>query len=294
MAVTFYLGPVGNLQALPMEGGPVDATLTVPTAVHQIAGLRGGRVVDRVGAAKRTYKLPGEWLTTESLAVLESLYLGAYGPGPYVLLDPWRQNLLTANQSSGTDVGRDTTGFVAITGTLTSSAAQADHGTRSLAWAVTAANQRMMQGSLANTTNATPALDTPVLPSTVYSFGNRMRLSASTGTARVDVYWFTAAGVFISASTGTATALSNSAFTTCLCLNVTSPATAALARFSVINTVMGAAQTLHQDKWQAALGAVLPAWAVGTGVPRVSFDGDLSQSYSIFPYVDAGLTMVEV
>lgn len=292
--MTIYLGPVGNLIALPSIGRGISAALTVPSAVHQIAG-RGGRVVDRFpGAASRVYGMARSWLTADELTIVESMYLGAYGSGPFVLLEPWRANLLSANQSSGTDVLDDTTGFVPITGLLTSSTAQSDHGSRSLAWAVTAANQRMMLGDLANTTNANLLRDVPVLPSTVYSVGNRSRLSASTGTARVDVYWFTAAGAFISASTGTATALSNAAFTTCPCLNVTSPSTAAVMRASMINTVMGAAQTIYSDKWQVAYGATLPAWTLGTGVPRVSFTDDLAETYNGPGYMDAGFTLTEV
>jgi hypothetical protein len=290
--VTVYLGPLGNLIALPSIGRGITAPLNTPTVVHQLAG-RGGRVLDKVGPAKRTYGLTVQGGSAEA-GILEALYLGAYGPGPYVLYDPWRLNLLSANQSSGTDVLADTTGFVAITGTLTSSTVQSDHGGRSLAWAVTAASQQMMLGTLANTTNATLLTDTPVLPSTVYSAGARLRLSASTGTARVDVYWFDKTGAFISASTGTATALSNAAFTTCPCLNVTSPSTAALARCSVINTVMGAAQTIYGDKWQVALGVTLPTWTVGTGVPRVSFDAELGETYPIWPAIDSTFSLVEV
>lgn len=289
-----YLGPVGNLLALPLVGGEVDAGLTVPTAVHQIAGLRGGRVVDRTGPAKRIYQLSGEYLTTDEFSVLETLYLGGYGPGPFVLIDPWRRNLLSANQSTGTEISADTTGFVAITGTLSSSTAQSVLGGRSLAWAVTAANQRMMQGTLANTTNATLLSDTPVLPSTSYTGQVKARLSVSTGTVRLDVYWFTSAGAFISASTGTAVAQSTAAFGSALTVTATSPATAALARLSVTNTVMGAAQTIYLDQWQLEQAATAGAWAVGTGVPRVSFTSDLGQTYSLSGYVSATLELTEI
>jgi hypothetical protein len=290
--MTIYLGPVGNLIALPSIGRGISAPLSVPSAVHQIAG-RGGRVVDRFpGAASRVYALTVQGGSAEA-NTLEALYLGAYGPGPYVLNEPWRKNLLSANQSSGTDVLADTTGFVAITGTLTSSTAQSVLGPRSLAWAVTAANQRIMQGDLANTTNATPLRDTPVLPSIAYTGQAWGRLSASTGTTRLDIYWFTSAGVFISASTGTAVAMSNSAFGS-FTVTATSPANAALARLSVINTVMGAAQTIYLDKWQFESGSTATAWFLGTGIPRVSFTDDLGEVYPVWPYTDLTFTLTEV
>lgn len=291
--MTIYLGRLGAQQALPSIGRGIDAPLSVPSAVHQIAG-RGGKVVDRFpGAAARVYTMARSWLTADELAIVEGMYLGAYGPGPFVLTEPWRRNMLSANQSSGTDVLADTTGFVPITGLLTSSTVQSDHGSRSLAWAVTAANQRMMQGDLANTTNATLLRDTPVLPSTSYTGQVRGRLSASTGTTRLDLYWFTAAGVFISASTGSAVAQSNAAFTS-FTVTATSPATAALARLSVINTVMGAAQTIYLDKWQLEQASSAGAWVLGTGVPRVSFTDDLAESYNAPGYADAGFTLTEV
>lgn len=291
--MTIYLGPVGALQALPSIGRGIGAALSVPTAVHQIAGPQGGRVVDRVGAAKRTYALSRDHLTVDELSVLEGLYLGAYGPGPFVLLEPWRRNLLAPNQSSGTDVLRDTTGFKAVTGTLSSTTAQADAGSRSLAWAVTAANQRMVTGDQANVTAATPAVDIPVLPSTAYIARVRGRLSASTGTVRLDAYWFTSTGAAISSSIGTAQALTTTGFTS-FTVSATSPATAALLRLSVTNTVMGAAQTIYLDQWQLQQAGALDGWTVGTGVPRVAFTGDLGETYSVYPSVSATIELTEV
>lgn len=292
--MTIYLGPVGNLIALPSIGRDIKADLQQPTAVHQIAGPKGGRVVDRIGAAKRTYALAREHLTADELGVLEALYLGAYGPGPYVLVEPWRRNQLSANQSTGTDVSADTTGFVANAGTITSSTTQADVGKRSLAWAVTAANQEALTGSSSTITVSSVTEDIPVIGSTVYSARVRARLSASTGTLRLDMRWFDKAGAFVSESTGTATALSTAAFTDCPCTNITSPSTAALLRLKVRNTVMGAAQTIYLDQWHLEQAAAASAWTVGTGVPRVSFTDDLSETYPVTGSTSAGLTLVEV
>lgn len=287
----WMLGPLGSLQVL-TDPESYEAPLNLPAVVHQIAG-RGGFVVDHPAAAKSHFALGWETLTMAEVGLLKSIALGAFGPGPFVFLDPFQVNLLSANQSTGTDALMDATGFVAITGTLSSTTAQADQGSRSLAWAVTAANQRMMQGDLANTTNATLLTDTPVQPSISYTGQVRGRLSTSTGTARLDIYWFTAAGAFISASTGSATALSNASFTSFTC-TATAPATAALARLSVINTVMGAAQTIYLDKWQTEQAAAASTWQVGTGVPRVSFDADIPQAFPFDARVNTSLSLQEV
>jgi hypothetical protein len=292
--VTIYLGPVGNLIALPSIGRGITANMSLPSAVHEIAGTRGGRVVDRVGAAKRTYAMSRDHLSLDELSALEALYLGAYGPGPFVLLEPWRRNLLTANQAAGTDVLADTTGFAANAGTITSGTSQADAGLRSVAWAVTAANQQVLTGSSTSLTASDDTVDIPVLPATVYSARVRARLSASTGTVRLDMRWHDRAEAFISASTGTATALSTSAFTDCPCTNITSPAGAALLRLAPINTASGAAQTIYLDQWQVQQAAALDAWTVGTGVPRVMFTGDIGETYSIYPSVSAQFELTEV
>lgn len=292
--MTIYLGPVGNLLALPSIGRDIGATLSRPTAVHQIAGLRGGRVVDITAPAKWVYGMSRDLLTTDEVGLLEALYLGAYGPGPYVLLQPWRRNLLSANQSTGTDVLRDTTGFVANAGTISSSTAQFDQGMRSLAWAVTAANQQVLTGNLSSVTASDDTIDIPVLPSTAYSARVRGRLSASTGTIRLDMRWYDASEVFISESTGAAAvALATGSFSDVTCIK-TSPSNAALLRLKVQNTVMGAAQTIYLDQWQLQQQATLDAWTVGTGVPRVSFTGDLKETYPFFPSVNATIELTEI
>lgn len=293
--MTIYLGPVGNQQALPSIGRGIGASLTVPSAVHQIAG-RGGRVVDRFpGAASRVYGLARSWLTADELSIVEAMYLGAYGPGPFVLTEPWRRNMLSANQSSGTDVLADTTGFAMISGTsLTSSTAQADQGRRSAAWSVTAANRVLLTGSDLTGGLAVPTVDIPVLPSTSYSVQVRGRTSTSTATLQLRINWYNAAGTPLSTSTGTTTGLVSGSFTTCSAAAQASPSTAALARIRCDNTVMGAAQTLYLDQWQFEQSATTGAWVLGTGVPRVSFTDELSESYNVFPSIDAGFTLQEV
>jgi hypothetical protein len=292
--VTIYLGPVGNLIALPSIGRGISAALTVPSAVHQIAG-RGGRVIDRFpGAAARTYQMARSWLTADEVTILEAMYLGAYGSGPFVLFDPWRRNMLSANQSSGTDVLDDTTGFVPTnTAILSSSTVLAEHGQRSLAWAVTAISMPVITGLLTNEALADVTHDVPVVPSTAYTAQVRGRLSTSTGTIRPDLRWYDSAGAFISINSGTAVALVTGSWTTAT-VTATAPSNAALARFKLANTVMGAAQTIYLDKWQLEQASTAGAWVLGTGVPRVSFTDDLGESYNGPGFADAGFTLTEV
>lgn len=263
------LGQVGNLLTLP--------AVSVEQQTPEIAGststaIGGRRKRWRTGTPRRTFQLSRDHATLDEWSVVEQLAWGGYGSGPFVLLLPGRRNLLGANVSSGTNVLASTLGFGAVSGTVSSSTAQQYLAPRSLAWAVTAANQRVVASLTANITSADPATDVPVVAGLPYTGSLYARLSASTGTVRPDISWFTAAGAFLSTTTGTATALSSSAWTRVAVTNAVAPATAALAKLSLTNTVMGAAQTIYSDAWQLEQATAASAFLFGTGVPRVAFD----------------------
>jgi hypothetical protein len=291
--VTVLFGRVGALTLLNSVGRGLDVSLDLPGVLHEIAGSRGGRVVQRMGAEKRTFTFSKNHLTADDLSVIEGYALGAYGPGPFVLIDSARRNLLTANVSSGSDVLGDTTGIRALTGSISSTTVQAAQGVRSIAWPVTAANMQVMTGAAAGGV-ADPAVDIPVLPSTAYSAQVKGRLLGSTGSIRPDIYWYTAAGVLISSTAGTATALAAGSFTLAPIINAASPSTAALARLLVQNTAFGVATTIYLDQFQMEQATTNSAWVLGTGVPRVSFIDKIAQSYLAQPYVDASVSLVEV
>ena len=283
----FYLGPVGNLQALPYMARGATAALDFPGETHTL--LSGARYRHQVGDPRRTYTMARQMLTHDEAAVVEALALGAYGPGPFALIDPWRRNMLTANQSTGTDAGADPAGFYAATGTLASSTTQAEVGARSLSWTVTASGQELrVSGS--SSANADPAFDVPVLPSTAYVFKVRVR-SLATVSVTARLYWFSTSGASLSSVTSSNVSSTSAGWAT-VTISGTSPAGAALAR-PAVRTASAASTTVFVDQAQLEAGSSASGWTPGTGVPRVVFEA-LGDSYPLVDRHDVDVTLVEV
>lgn len=236
---------------------------------HELAG--GGNVRDRTGIRRR-WVLNWPALPDASYTTLRTL---VRVPGPYRYLDPLELNLLTANQSTGTDELRDATGFRAVTqGTVASDTAFAHAGVRSLRWdtatALTVASGRGVAFSTSPTTiDATWAA---VRPSVAHTFSVWAHASVAVSmAARID--WYTAAGALISSDAGTGTAVSTGGWTQLVCANKTSPSTAAYGIAGVQNTTTtGAALLLYLDDGQMEEGAAATTWRLGAGTPQVAVD----------------------
>jgi len=95
-----------------IDVGKLDVWGSVLTAAFQVAVLAGCDPIVLVGAdlaftddrpycRGTTYELDWASLQPDQHSIVEEFHLGARGPGPHVLLDPWRRNHLTANQSAG-------------------------------------------------------------------------------------------------------------------------------------------------------------------------------------------------
>ncbi|HEV8653103.1 MAG TPA: hypothetical protein VG276_27855 [Actinomycetes bacterium] len=296
MAGQFWLGPPGALVQIRAPSA-LDPTLIRKGGAHEL--LAGGSVRDTLGYRRR---FQFEWqnlLTTDELAQLENLYLLG---GPLVFVDPSRRNLLTANQSTGTDALDTTEGFSApFQGTVTSDTTQFKSGSRSLKWdTVTSLTVTNRGVYLPTTAGSTPdATWAAILPSTVYTFSSYVRANAAiTMYAAID--WRTAAGAATgSTDFGSAVAVSTTDWSTRLtCANKTSPATAAYAVPSVLDsTAPGAIRLVFHDELQLEQTAAASAWAIGTGTPRVYFDSfssTLERAWDADPRWNATAVLVEV
>jgi hypothetical protein len=264
-----YLGRAGALVQLPSPMPGYEATPLIRGGTHELAA--GGNVRDRSGVSRR-WVLSWPALNADSWTLVHK---PLWVPGPYRYLDVWEPNLLTANQSTGTDHLRDTTGFRAVTqGAVASSAAWAHGDLRSLEWdtdtALTVASGRgvAFSTSLTSVDKSWAA----VRPSVAYSFSVWAHASVAVSmAARID--WYTAAGALISSDAGTGTAVSTSGWTQLTCANKTSPSTAAYGICGVHNTTTtGAALIAYFDDAQLEEGAAATSWRVGVGTPLVSVD----------------------
>lgn len=288
-----YLGPPGNLQSLPYMGRGIGATLDLAASVQRSLG--GARTVDYVGSPKRTYSMERKYLTAFELSTLESLALGAFGATPYVLIEPWRLNVLTANQSTAGETQADTTGFYAAGNTTVTlqgpgTTARTGQYNMRVAGAINGAGLR-----LADSTSAATVISTgiPVLPSASYTFSAWLKHFSGTAasTWRCTVQWYDSAGASISATGGTASLVTGSY--TQRTLTTTSPSNVAYVIPRVdTNTALVAANTIDVDDLMLNQGTTT-TWAMGTGVPKVAFT-ELSNTYPSAEYHDVSFTLQEV
>lgn len=272
----YRLGPVGNLIQLPLPGNGIDATAEKVGGSHQL--LSGGQSFDVMGV-RRSYKMTWTRLDPADQATLEALYLGAYGPGPYVLHDPTRVNMLSVNQSTATDPRGDTTGFAANTTSVISSSLLAPRtGLRSLLVDIPDGTVAGSGGVAATYgtygTVASPSLDIPVVPGVTYTGSVYAQMAAGGASFAVlsIIWWYTAAGAYLSASYSFSTTVTN-ATPVRIPVVAAAPAGAHLARLLFTNnaTVPAAHPGIHLTDWQVEQAAAASTWVVGSGVPRVHF-----------------------
>jgi hypothetical protein len=291
----FWLGRAGALQQIRTPSPDYSAPRIRLGGTHE---LLAGLVRDTIGYRRQfSLRFPVD-LTAEQYSVLETLY---ELPGPYRYLDPTRRNLLTANQSSGTDALRDTTGLLArFQGTLVSDTAQARSGLRAAKWDTVTALSATNRGVYCYTSATVPDRTwAAILPSTTYTASVYARASATVSMyAAID--WMDAGGAIISTSFGSSANPGTGNWSSRFTVTATSPSSAAYAIPALLNqaTTAGAVQ-VWADEWQLQEGATATTWVLGTGVPVVTID-TLEPDYSNYaadatpPLLGATMTLLEI
>jgi hypothetical protein len=268
--VTFWLGRSGTvLVALPHPGRGIKATLTIPGKATGTIG--GGQTVDRAPTGRRTYELDWTSLTPDQHSIVEEFQLGARGPGPHVLLDPYRRNHLTANQSAATSVSNDTTGFTpSASESLSSVTTPARRGPRALAWTIPSSSTA---GILTFTPpNGLTRWPTPAGATWTASVWLRGGGTNPIVTAGLAFVWRDAGDAILSTPTGTTIATASGAYAQA---SQTPTAPAGAVGFDlqlhVTPASVGAGGSIvYVDQPQLDLYNSVRAWVVGTGVPLVS------------------------
>jgi hypothetical protein len=263
-----YLGYPGALQQLPSPAPGYRPEDLLRGGTQELLG--GGNVRDRVGRARRRFTLTWPALSDANYLLLRAL---CRLPGPYRYLDPLAVNLLSANQSTGTDELRTTEGFSARTqGTISSSTALFRSWTRSAAWATGTALSATDRGFVLRTSATVDDTWVAVRPSTSYSVSGYMRTTSAVS-MKAGMEWYDSAGVIIgSAVFGTGVAIGTGDFNSRPVHTATSPANAAYAVPLFLNsTSPGTTLTVYLDEPQFQEGAVT-AHQLGAGSPVVSVD----------------------
>jgi hypothetical protein len=263
-----YLGYPGSLMQLPSPAPGYEPVDIVRGATHEL--LSGGNVRDRVGVRRR-FTLNWPAATDSSYQLLRSL---TRLPGPYRYMDPLEANLLTVNQSNGSDETRTTEGAMArFQGTLTSSTAQFRSWSRSFAWnSVTALSISGRGIYLYNDEFTVDASWAAVRPNVQYTASGYLRATSAVS-FQAGIDWMTAAGTFISVSLGTGAAVSTANFNTRFTVTATAPSNAAYGIPFFINTsTPGTILTVYADELQFEEGAAASSFRLGVGTPQVSVD----------------------
>jgi hypothetical protein len=263
-----YLGYPGSLMQLPSPAPGYEPVDVVRGGTHEL--LSGGNVRDRLGVRRR-FVLSWPATSDASYVLLRSL---TRLPGPYRYMDPLELNLLTENQSIGTDELRTTEGFSAFTqGTVSSSSTFARSWSRSLAWATGTALAATDRGvRLFTDVGAVDRTWAAVRPSTQYTISGYLRSTAAVSMS-AGINWYDTAGVLITSVAGAGVALSTSNFNTRVTHTATSPSTAAYGVGKFLNTTTtGAAITVYFDELQLEEGSSASSFRLGVGTPLVSVD----------------------
>ena len=261
------MGYPGALQALASPAPGYSAEDVIRGGTHEL--LSGANVRDRVGVRRR-YTLPWPAMTDTSWNVVRSL---ARIPGPFRYQDPLEPNLLTANQSTGSDELATTDGAIArFGGSLSSVTTQQRSWRRSFAWTVTPSSTAWgiyLQNSISVVDDSWTA----VRPSTVYTVSGYMRSTVAIS-MKAGIDWYTGAGTFISADTGgSGVALSQANFNTRVTYTAAaSPSTAGYGIPWFTNTTTSAANIIYLDEPQMEQAAAASTFRVGVGTPWVSVE----------------------
>jgi hypothetical protein len=290
MPAPFYLGPPNRLFALqaPLRG--IEVSPVRAGGTRRL--LSGGAAADTLGRRRRQFTMSWTWLPDAVFATLEGLATGVYGPGPFLLVDPARRNLLPDNIAAPTSPRADTFGWGVSAGTLASVATPTPlAGRRVISWSpgTTAAGNAVLFGVDAARILADAA---PAIQGVQYTAQGQNRLVSGTGTTAMRLGWYTAAGTLASSTSGTSAALSTSAWTRQSATG-SPPATGLYVMPALEIPAGGAGQVVACDAWQLELGGSATDWTRGTGTPRVMID-QLTDSYPLVGHHDVTLTLVEV
>lgn len=271
---SIWFGRAGSLQKLWAPTGGMLVTRDRDTSVftNKNGGTRTIKTLDGARQISLNYAALGR----ANFEYLNAFAQGHMGPGPFLLIDPGRRNMLTVNQSSATSQTGDTRGFT-VTG---SGGVVTSDGTGTLP----SNRPKVVKWAFSTTTPATAklALDKP--SSVVAGIPVLLRahtfwcIALATGgaiTTALSIDWLSTSGAVLGTTTGTAVAVSTVTPTKLLATG-TPPAGAAYALAYVSPTVatITSGESLLLTNFMLQEGSQPdPQWVPGTGVYPVTFIG---------------------
>lgn len=287
------IGVLGDLRSIRSPSYGFEPRPDQQGSVFRLLG--GGHRVENVGDPRRVYALRWEFLPDADYQVLHALVMGWLGDAPYVLVDPTSVNLLSAQQSTGTDITRTAAGFAAGGGTLASSTDLARTGARSLQWSGFSEDDICSTGETDTLTAADPDEDVPVAAGLDYTGSLWVARDENACTVRARLAWADAAGDAVDTDEGDAVALAAADTFERVTVTATAPATAALVRLQLEVTAATSTPTLHLDDLQLEQAAAASTARRGLGVPRVVVEpGSFRNAADLVGFWGVAATFLEV
>lgn len=272
-SVGYWLGRPGNLVRLPRPSqGIADPDGLSGTAVNL---LSGGVGVDYLGAPKGTWQLQWRLLGESDRSIIDGFIQGVHGRGVLLLLDPNRPNLVPADQGAPTSVSGAATLLTQSQGAQATHSATAGVARRVVQWtpgALSVAGQ-WFAALAAPTTYAAPALSGVTYVATATA-----RLVSGAAQARVELVWYDTAGAVLSATAGSASALSTGAWTTLASASGTPPASCVYVGVRIATPTTGSSPVFLGDAIGLRAGVSTITYRTGRGSPRVVVMPDTGSS----------------
>lgn len=293
---TFYLGPAGNLKALP-DPDPYEST---PSFGDVSAGLLlGGYAVVRHPLVKRTVPLAWGLLDGEldqaDVDTIMGLYLRAYGPGPYCLIDPTWRNVLTFDASTTGGLAAGSTPWVTSdTSTIApdSTLSGPEEQAGVLRWTGLAATSVATQGVLngAGFGDADPTESVPLVKDVPVTFSIDV---ATTGTASLLLRVANRNGDGTDQGHTDSAAVALTAGYQRLAVTITPDGSAKYAALQLAMTAWTSGDVLVSAA-QAEYDTAASAFTAGVGSPRVLMKAAPAWRVPLMPNKSAAFTLVEV
>jgi hypothetical protein len=268
---SIWFGRAGSARQLWAPTGGIVATRDRDT--YTFSNKMGGTRTTKALNGARQYVLNYAVLGRANFEYLNQFAQGHMGPGPFVLVDPGRRNMLTVNQSSATSQVGDTREFTAsAAGSSLDSVASPWGGLPSmLTWTFSTSAPASPTLLLNRPSNVTGWYGYPVIrrPHTFWctAVGGPIDVQL-----RID--WHATDGSLLAQNTGSAVTTSATLPKRVSVKNITPPAGAAWALCYVAPTAgtITAGESLSFLDFMLQEGAEPdPSWVGGTGIYPVSF-----------------------
>lgn len=277
-----YFGLPGQLFKLYDPTGGVVATRDVGTSIF-ITGSNGARV-DKAYGGNRTMVLNYGALGRENFESLNAFQQGHKGPGPFVLLDPGRRNMLTVNQSSATSASNDTREFTVsgVGGSLSSDNSLITPFPKTLKWSFSTTTPAAAKLSLDKPSKAPGWYGMPVMQRP-YVFwcmviGGPIDLTLT-------ITWYNLAGASVGTST---TTITTSATNWKQPFATGTPPVGGVWALCTVDPVVAtitAGETVNFSSFMMHEGTSPENWAPGTGIYPVQVMG-MPEKYG---YAESGM-----